>query len=113
MPKTIMQKLNDVAAIISQPGGQATAKNVQNKAAAAILKGSKSPEWDAYMSLFAETTGQLNRLTFKDSTKDDFYMNRNVAYIVANGLCGTRTTTNTGANVDPVIDENIPDAPAH
>jgi hypothetical protein len=74
-------------------------EQLSTKAVSAIMKGMGSPEWNEYMSLFANNAKQLTRLTVQDEDEPS-YFRRSRAYIVANAVCGAGTTGETGQNVE-------------
>ncbi len=85
-------------------------KQLSNAAVAAILNGIHSPEWKAYMSLFADNTAQLERLTVPKVGEED-YLPLFRAYIVSNSICDITTNTNTINKVDEHIDDNLDQNP--
>ena len=106
---TILDRLRQKEQEVKDDATGTVASDLQNKAVAAILAGVRSEEWKTYMQLFAENEDQLARLTATDASKDDPYMQRNLAYVVANAVCGAATTTETGSNVDESIDDGLLD----
>lgn len=70
-------------------------KKLGEAAEAAMLKGIYSDEWKAYMSLFADSSDQLKRLTTDELDGGDPYLPRIRAYIVANGVCAPGTDAKT------------------
>jgi hypothetical protein len=66
---------------------------LQEQSLLAIVGGVTSKEWETYMRNFIEpgNTKQLARLTAQDETKNDPYMKKAIAYLVANAGCGART----------------------
>jgi hypothetical protein len=93
-------------------------KKVGEAAEAAMLKGIASDEWRAYMSLFADSSDQLKRLTTTELDGEDAYLPRIRAYIVANGVCapgtdaktinGTRNFMAEGSDIDNPMPNNDP-----
>ena len=78
-------------------------KEVQNLAVLAILGGNGSQAWIDYMTLFKETTQELDRLIPRDgSTTDEKQKVR--AYLVSNGMCGMGTTDQLLNQVDNKLD---------
>ena len=85
-------------------------------AIAAIRDGMKSPAWQFYVSQFVDQTGpgqlnkdQLARLMATDNTAGDPVLDRQRAYLVANGVCGVSTVDNFDLSVE-TIDYSLPDA---
>lgn len=83
---------------------------MKKAAVSAITAGMDTPEWNAYMSIFADNTQQLRRLTVKDPGEPDYFQDSR-AYIVSNAVCGAETDTRTGLKVDDRLsaDPGIPD----
>jgi hypothetical protein len=80
--------------------------DLKQAAIEAMMEGIQSPEWVSYMSLFAENTEQLNRLTVPQAGEDS-WLTESRAYIIANAICGADSTTRTSLRVDDDIDDNI------
>jgi hypothetical protein len=72
----------------------------------AMMAGIGSKEWNSYMSLFANNTEQLNRLTVRGEN-EDLWLLESRAYMVANSICGADSTTQTSLRVDLLIDESL------
>lgn len=72
----------------------------------AMMAGIGSPEWKSYMSLFADNTEQLNRLTVR-AQNEELWMLESRAYMVANSICGADSTTQTSLRVDALIDDQL------
>lgn len=90
----------------------AVADRIQELAQAAVLGGIQSVAWETYMKEFCKnadgTTNdtQLSRLT---GTDGDGRFDKNRAYLVANGMCGTFTRAHFDANVGSIDDGlNVP-----
>ena len=83
------------------------AKTIGYRAVEAMLKGVNSQEWEEYMRIFASTTEELNRLTFKDQESQVADVKRNIVYLVSYAACGAITLTITREAVDPVIDTGL------
>lgn len=110
---TIFKNLQKVAAAVAldEVAGGTFGDMVKNAGIAAVMGGINSAEWKTYMSLFADNAQQLNRLTIPDPQNDANYYPESRAYIVTNSICGTITGTRTHLNVNPDIDDTLPDAP--
>jgi len=80
--------------IKEDPEGR-TAEEVKRKAMDAVYKGVYSPEWDAFMRLFATNTSQLARLTGTDSTHDEEEYTAARAKLVANAVVGLEKTADS------------------
>ena len=72
----------------------------------AMMAGIGSDAWDSYMSLFADNTEQLTRLTVR-AVNEDLWLLESRAYMVANSICGADSTTQTGLRVDKLIDADL------
>lgn len=72
----------------------------------AMMAGIGKPDWEKYMSLFAENKEQLTRLTVPQDG-EDAWLTESRAYIVANAICGADSTTQTSLRVDPGIAGNV------
>jgi len=70
----------------------------------AVTEGIGTPEWKAYMSLFADNLQQLSRLTDRTDVANDYFP-KGRAYIVANGTCGAETDTFTLKGVESKIQD--------
>ena len=83
------------------------ATEVREKAQEAILNGHqgdpKSEPWITYMSLFATSDVELNRLIPTDGSSDPVRQKAR-AYLVANGMCSMGTTRNLPNNVGNRLD---------
>lgn len=82
-------------------------QEVQEKAVKAILKGfGDNAECQAYMSLFAETPAQLDRLLGRDGTTGAGHEGRDRAraYLMSNGPCGPDTVLNFENTVASALD---------
>jgi hypothetical protein len=64
----------------------------------AIMGGIKSPDWNAYMSLFADNADQLKLLTVETVGEEDWLAQQR-AYIVSNAVCAGETGTFTSSRV--------------
>lgn len=108
---TIRQNIQSVIDLIQQQraasgGSSAKADEVQQAAIGAIAAGQGrpgagrvTPEWQAYMLLFAGdpvNPQQLARLLPSDGTETNSAMQKERAYLVANGMCGAHTTDDMG-----------------
>jgi hypothetical protein len=108
----IMQKLKSKAAqILTDPNGENIALGIQSLAKAAVLRGrlgangNVSQEWQDYMRSFTTDPDELRRLCGQDNNFGEPIQQLNLAYVLANGMCGGATGTRTFLNVDPSIDE--------
>jgi hypothetical protein len=72
----------------------------------AMMAGIGSDQWKSYMSLFADNTEQLNRLTVR-AENEDLWLTESRAYMVANSICGADSTTQTVLRVDALIDDSL------
>ena len=72
----------------------------------AMMAGIGSKKWNEYMSLFADNTEQLNRLTVRAEGEQSWLLESR-AYMVANSICGADSTTQTSLKVDALIDDGI------
>ena len=102
--KKIIAKKDKVVAEKNAEGSSPTAAKLSIKSTAAILDGLGSTSWREYMLEFDPTPEELARLMGRDDAFLRDYMPNALAYIVANGTCGTDTTTQLNKNVDPNID---------
>lgn len=88
-------------------------RKVGDAALAAMLKGmtyengTVTKEWKAYMSLFADSDEQLQRLTTTELDGGDDWLPRIRAYIVANGICFPITDAKTVNNLMSIKESNI------
>lgn len=90
---TILENINKkIAEAVADETGKVS-DQLQDEAIAAILGGIKSGAWETYMKNFvdADRPEQLLRLKGEDSAKDDPYMQKAIAYLVANATCGIFT----------------------
>ena len=101
---------SNIEAIMEQIKGGDTdlATQIQRESVAAIKNGQGSPEWETYMSRFAQTPDEFARLVPNDNTIDMEDMDLARATLVGNGNCGA---TSTGFHlldgVDDKLDENL------
>ena len=72
----------------------------------AMMAGIGSKPWTSYMSLFADNTEQLNRLTVRGDN-EELWVLESRAYMVANAICGADSTTQTSLRVDALIDDQL------
>jgi hypothetical protein len=85
-------------------------QEVQDKSVQAILRGfGDNEQCEAYMSLFAETPAQLDRLLARDGSTgaDHKGKDRARAYLMANGPCGPDTVLNFENGVTSDLDEGL------
>src|SRR4051812_17564473 len=82
-------------------------KRVSNAAVAALTNGIHSNEWKQYMSLFADNTAQLERLTVPNPNTDPAYLPLMRAYIVSNAICDIGTPAHTANRIDERIDQDL------
>jgi len=95
----INAKANEIADEIASGEIQGQkAKEVHDKAQAAIINGSQSEQWKIYMTLFSEPA-DLAKLIPDGSAKDT-----ERAYLVANGMCLMGTTPTLLNNVTNALD---------
>lgn len=75
----------------------------------AIDRGKGSPEWNAYMALFADPNNpkQLARLQGQDDTGTIEEMNLARAYLVADGPCTPDTVMNFGNGASETLDKGL------
>lgn len=88
---------------------------LKRKAIAAINKGVGSPEWETYMTEFADASRpeQLARLMATDGTAGDDDFDTARAYLVADAPCTTWTILNFGRAASALLDQGLPpDSPA-
>jgi hypothetical protein len=88
-------------------GDHTFSSDIQEKALAAINTPPGSPERREYMRMFAENDAQLKRLMAEDGTDGDLAMNRARSYLLADGPCGTETSTNFGNNASLILDAGL------
>lgn len=101
MADRIQQEIDAKAAAPDDPNVTTPVTNdVQRKAIKAIIGGSQTEDWEDYMGLFATNAEELAKLKPTPETPDEQRLA--LAYLVANGMCGTGTT---GALVDNVTDK--------
>ncbi len=74
-------------------------RKVGDAAMKAMMKGLGSEEWKNYMSLFADSSEQLTRLSSTELDGNDEWLPHIRAYIVANGTCAPGTDAKTIANL--------------
>jgi hypothetical protein len=89
--------------------GRVTDK-LQEESLAAILAGLGSEAWTTYMKNFADADrpDQLARLTAQDSARNDPYMRKAIAYLVANASCGMATITKLAQQLeDGFLDKGL------
>ena len=87
----------------------------------AMMAGIGKPDWEKYMSLFAENKEQLIRLTVPKDGEEE-WLPESRAYMIANAICGADSTTQTSVRVNgsiavnpngdpnsdiPVVDPNV------
>jgi hypothetical protein len=92
--------------LVGGPSGTVATEN-RKRAIAAVTGGVTSTAWRTYMSHFATTPEQLERLLGTDGTGDDAVLIEKRAYLVGNGVCGEGTGQNFGELVD-TIDADMP-----
>lgn len=101
----IEEVIEDIGSGNTQLGAE-----IRSKSTAAIIAGSGTPEWTAYMTKFSQSPEQLARLLPTDDTigAEDFDVAR--TYLVANGMCGSDTTGTTTllTTVGDKLDEDLP-----
>lgn len=96
----IQQEIDAKAAAPDDPNVTTELTNdVQQKSIRAIFGGYESEDWEAYMRLFATDADELAKLRPTPEMSDA--KRTALAYLVANGMCGTGTT---GALADNVTD---------
>ncbi len=108
LPKTIVNNLLRVqSAVVAEKattGTTALGDAIGRAAEAALLKGMTGPdgkataEWESYMSMFANSAEQLERLTTTKHDGTNTWLPRVRAYIVANGICAPGTDAATIKN---------------
>jgi hypothetical protein len=82
-------------------------REVGKAAMKAMMAGLGSEEWKNYMSLFADSSEQLKRLSSTELDGDDEWLPHIRAYIVANGTCAPGTDAKTIANLANIKDSDI------
>jgi hypothetical protein len=98
---SIMQKIQAMQARATEDHDYAN--RVKNQAIAAIYSGFGQPEWNAYMSNYADTIKEMSRLTTTEG--DDIpYVRESRAYLVGNAVCLPGTTQGTTQGISPNID---------
>lgn len=105
----IKQKLLDLIEEVDQandPQGIRSDK-LMRAAVEAISKGPNSLEWEEYMKRFASTPGELKRLTLKDSHAGEFWLRKQVVYLVAYATCTPSTLRQTTQKVTVDIELGI------
>jgi len=104
---TILDRLNQTgAAMNTAEFNNQLGFKLKRAAIEAMMAGIGSKEWNSYMSLFANNTEQLNRLTVRGEN-EDLWLLESRAYMVANSICGADSTTQTSLRVDLLIDESL------
>ena len=83
-------------------GGGLIASTLADYAVKAIHHGIDSPQWEAYMKLFAENDDQLKVLTSTELDATNKWLPHARAYIVTNAVCSAGTNTNTLNGLDRV-----------
>jgi hypothetical protein len=83
--------------------GALLGEKLQEFGCAAVADGinplDKDSNWRKYMKLFASNPAQLRRLNGEDAAfNDSLWGKKTLAYLVANGCCGSETTAATGIN---------------
>lgn len=93
----ITKKMAEIHEFIkNNPAGAGLANDLQRAATKAIRGGMTSEDWKTYMSHFASTPEQLQRLNGQDETYNGtIYGLDTLAYMVANSTCGPGTDTKT------------------
>jgi hypothetical protein len=111
VPKTIMQKLEEIPARVQ--ADPTLGDTLSNMSVLAIMGGPGSTAWVNYMTVIVgpDAPNQLARLSLSDIATAPSYATRNSAYIVANGACGVATGPITGRRVDPNIDIGLAPEP--
>jgi hypothetical protein len=106
MPKIIDHVLRRKEEILAD---EAVARENQGMAELAVIGGITSPAWRTYMEQFCDKDDngvanpqQLMRLIGTDGKPN---LNRNRAYLVANGMCGDFTKAHFEENVQSIDEE--------
>lgn len=114
--RTIEQRIRLVQAAVAVDKAKGDplklGEKVGKAAEAAMLGGINSEAWKKYMSLFANSSEQLQRLTTNTLDGQNDYLQSMRAYIVANGVCapGTDAATMKGfERLGGLIDADKPD----
>jgi hypothetical protein len=95
----ITDRIDAVEAAMKDPQKKTGLANLlKNAAIDAITNGVKSEEWKIYMSMFADSRAQLNRLT-TPADSDPAWLRESRAYIVSNSICAINTNTRVGNGV--------------
>ena len=96
-----LKKAHAAVALDNAKGTGKLGADIGDLAVAAITGGIRSPEWRAYMSLFADNEEQLQRLISEPLLEQEPYLAQNRAYIVSNAVCAADTGTFVADRVDP------------
>ena|SRR6185369_3928883 len=104
---TIKDRLNQTnAAMKTDEFRDQLGLELKEAAIEAMMAGLGSKQWKSYMSLFADNTAQLTRLTVRAQNEQPWILESR-AYMVANSICGADSTTQTSLRVDALIDDNL------
>ena len=110
----IVEKIKQIhSQIKDNPDDPALAQKMQELAVKAMYSGINHDDWKQYMSNFASSPEQLQRLIGKDEAFNNTKYGRlTLAYVVANSTCGMGTTTETGRDMSPgmleALDSGLP-----
>ncbi len=107
MGKTIIQRIRDIHNFVSTPAGAGAGTLLQAQATEAITKGIGSDAWIEFVSNFASNPDQLKRLKGDDVLITKPWGKIVLAYLPANAMCGTGTTTYTTRNMPPVFKDAL------
>ena len=95
----IIERIERVEKTMNDPAKKTGLANLlKNAAIDAIMEGIGSKEWITYMSMFADSKQQLDRLTVPKAGEDT-WLRESRAYMVSNPICTINTNTQTGKGV--------------
>jgi hypothetical protein len=108
----ITEKVEQIHQFVSTPAGAGKGILMQQQASEAIKGGMNSPAWRTFMCNFASNPTQLQRLLGQDGLVGKPWGTIALAYLPANAMCGTGTTTDTlGPMPQPfrdALDDSLP-----
>lgn len=109
----IIARVNHVKDVVkaNHASGGTLGADIQRLSFGAIQHGIASRAWAKYMSIFADNTAQLKRLTGEDDLANVGYVKESCAYLVASGPCGGMTPTFFSEFMSPDIDQGLPEEP--
>lgn len=108
----ISEKAEEIHQFVSTPAGAMAGTMLQQQASEAIRDGMGSPAWKTFMCNFASNPAQLGRLMGQDDLITKPWGVIALAYLPANAMCGTGTTTGILRTVPkPFVDAIDKDLP--